>query len=57
MKAGTQSKRHSNTYAQRDRIVATCPRVLIQPDPRIAALVSILGARLRGVWRIERDEA
>ena len=46
-----------NKYAQRDKIIATCPRVLIQPDPRIATLVSILGARLLGIWRIERDEA
>ena len=46
-----------NPYAQRDKIIATCPRVLIQPDPRIAALVSILGAKLRGIWRIERNEA
>ena len=47
----------SNPYAQRDKIIATCPRLLIQPDPRIAALVSILGAKLRGIWRIERNEA
>lgn len=46
-----------NPYAQRDKIIATCPRVLIQPDPRIVALVSILGAKLRGIWRIERNEA
>ena len=30
---------------------------MIQPDPRIAALISILGTKLRGIWRIERDEA
>ena len=47
----------NSPYALRDKIIATCPRVLIQPDPRIAALVSILGARLLGIWRIERDEA
>ena len=46
-----------NIYAQRDKIIATHPRVLVQPDERIAALVSILGARLLGIWRIERDEA
>lgn len=42
-----------NYYAQRDKIIATCPRVIIQPDPRIVALVNILGAKLRGIWRIK----
>jgi len=27
--------------------------VLIQPDKRIAVLFSILGARLKGIWRIK----
>jgi len=44
-----------NPYAQRDKIIATCPRVLIQPDPRIAVLVSILGAQIQGVWRVKKS--
>jgi hypothetical protein len=45
-----------NPYALRDRIIATYPRVMIQPDQRIIALASILGAKLKGVWRINAHD-
>ena len=55
MKAETRSERsRNNPYALHDKIVATCPRVLIQPDQRIAVLFSILGARLKGIWKTKK---
>ena len=47
----------SNPYAQRDKIIAMYPRVLIQPDPRTAVLVSILGAKVIGIWRINASSS